>query len=67
MSLPVLAKSITEPFETLMAIFQSLSYRLKVTEICLQAYDEKRWLTACDYDGHVGRIKSQLDVAGRRK
>jgi len=65
MRLPVLARSIAELFETLMAILNSLNHRSRSLR-CLQVFDEERWLTRRGYDGRIVRIVSQLDVAGRR-
>jgi hypothetical protein len=60
--LPVLAKNITDIFETLMAIFHSLNHRSRSLR-CLQVFDEERWLTRRGYDGRIILIESHLDVA----
>jgi len=61
MSLPVLPKSIAQPFETLMVILHSLGLRSKLLSyVC-------RYLTGRGYDGRAARIESQLDVTGRGK
>jgi len=65
MRLRVLAKGITELFETFMPILHSLRHCSRSLK-CLQVFDEQRWLTVRGYDGREVRIESQLFVAGRR-
>jgi hypothetical protein len=62
--LGVLAKSIAELFDKLMAILHSLS-RHSRSLTCLQVFVEQCCLTGLGYAGLV-LIESQLDFAGRR-
>jgi hypothetical protein len=63
MGQPVLAKSITDLFETLMAI-HLLNHRSKSLR-CFQVFVEQRRLTGRSYDDRV-RVEYQIDVAARR-
>ena len=35
--------------------------------ICLQVFDEQRWMAGRGYDNRVVRVENQLDVVGRHR